>query len=179
MPRTARIPAGIQSLITDAGLMQYRYDEHDVSMICPGGPLDLEVLDYGAIFTFTNFKHAHGRATKRREGKLTITVTKRAVAPDRTLTIDFELRLSSGGGAMVFLRTGPNYCIIQGHIFCGRSAGHVVFEELIRPLLEGDATAMKKEVKEVQTATGDLADELMVKVEEREAAEDTTVTESE
>jgi hypothetical protein len=37
---------------------------------------------------------------------------------------------------MVFLHAGQGYATLRGSIFCGRSAGHVVFELLLRPLLE-------------------------------------------
>lgn len=150
--RATMVPAGTQSLTTSTGLVQYSYDKHEVSMTCPGGPLDLETLDQGTTFTFHDFKRAKGSVAKRREEELIIAVTKRDVAPDRALFIHFELRLRNGGGAMAFMTIGTGHCTTKGEMFCGRSAGHVVFEKLIRPLLEGDVTVMEKRGKEVQVA---------------------------
>ena len=149
--QATKVSAGSQPLVTGAGLAYYYYDRHGVSMIWPSnnGLFVLEALDPGATFTYPDFWRPHGC------DELTISVTRIPVAPEDSLVIDLKLRLKSGGAAMVFLHAVPGHLTIKGSTFCGRNVGHVAFELMLRPLLGGSATVVRRESTRRRAIIGD------------------------
>merc|ERR1719357_1246748 len=67
---------------------------------------------------------------------LSISVVKHSINPDLTQDVDFQVRLDKGGSTMVYAHVASNYFTIKGPNFCGRSASHVIFDKVVRPLLE-------------------------------------------
>lgn len=68
--------------------------------------------------------------------------------------------LGKGGDAVVFVHVARSHFTVKGSIFCGRSASHVVFEKILKPLLE-NRISIKNEVKEEQMSAAiiDLTEE--------------------
>ena len=145
--------ARMNSLVTTSGsVMNFKYDRHDVNVTFPSGHVDLRALNVGTTIELKNFWNGD---------KLQISAIKHSTNPDMTQDMDFSLLLGKGGDAKVFVHSGQNYFTIKGQIFCGRSAAHVVFENMIRPMLEGKIN-IKNEIKEepkIMAAIIDLTEE--------------------
>jgi len=115
-------------LTTASGLIKIKYEKHDIQAAFSGRAVDLRnTLAVGTKMSVTNFwKGDH----------LSISVVKHNVNPDLTQDVDFKVRLDKGGDAMVFAHVASNYFTLKGSTFCGQSASHVVFDKVVRPLLE-------------------------------------------
>merc|ERR1719397_1545682 len=64
---------------------------------------------------------------------------------------------------MVFAHVASSYFTLKGSTFCGRSASHVVFDKVVRPLLEKkmadvDLVVKKKEVQEEEDQANAIID---------------------
>jgi len=131
-----------KSLITTSGLIKFKYEKHDIQAAFSGGVVDLRnTLAVGTKMRVANFWNGD---------HLSISVVKNSVNPDLTQDVDFKVRLDRGGDAMVFAHVASNYFTLKGSTFCGRSASHVVFDKVVRPLLEKKVAedVWRKEVEE-------------------------------
>ena len=151
--------ARMNSLVTTSGsVMNFQYDRHDVNVTFPSGHVDLRALNVGTTIEIKNFWNGDN---------LQISAIKHSINPDMTQDMDFSLLLGKGGDAKVFVHSGQNYFTIKGQIFCGRSAAHVVFENMIRPMLEGKIN-VKNEIKEEPKTMASIID--LTEEEEAEGA---------
>jgi len=140
------------SLATSNGQIQFKYEKHDIQAAFSGGAVDLRnTLAVGTKIRVANFwKGDH----------LSISVVKHNVNPDMTQDVDFKVRLDRGGDAMVFAHVASNYFTLKGSTFCGRSASHVVFDKVVRPLLEKKMAddVKRKEVQEEEEQANAIID---------------------
>ena len=106
----------------------------------PGGCADLPLLEVNQAFHFPEFWKG---------AALTVRVMKHTMNPDGSQDMDFGLNLGSAKGkpqTLVFAHLGQSYFTIKGAGFCQRSSSHIVFEKVVKPLLEGGARRpVKKE----------------------------------
>jgi len=131
------------TVVTSTGaVMKFRYDRHDVTAAFAGGCANLPLLEVNQAFHFPKYWKGD---------TLTVRVMKHTMNPDGSQDMDFGLNLGGAKGkgkpqTMVFAHLGRSYFTIKGHAFCQRSSSHIVFEKVVRPLLEGAARRpVKKE----------------------------------